>query len=982
MIVLVLGALGFAQSVKAQSAVPSSASIMDQVDRDTIDSLRAQADFYREQAQKEQRRAEDYKELEANARQYAKTARTKKDRDQWLQDAQERADKIKQLEASAQAYRARAEKQDRKADAMEQGLSERAAEQAAKDAAWEAEFNNLETRLAAEEALKRNDDSCQFRRATDLVGLWHYEGNEEADAFAIVQQNPDAVGLFNALELHNFDRKWSGTFNPDPDLPKTEPRLTFKYKPQPKEMNPEIPDWAQAAIDTKLEWEMEIWAECEGGATMPYALFYPGEVKWNEDSERVEIVGRGEARRLNFVPRTVMLADYVAGASIAIDVGGGHDPYVHPAEALTKRQRFSVQVRLPSAMAEEIGGSLDVTFKGLSNNDSDTITLTAGADRGKYHFVSYTHTDFITIADSNDFREADRNPQFFSIPWLLSQTGDRIDLDVENGESVQVSYKDLSFEIPVYNSWVQRGLVRYEEAAAQLTDVFSAIIAGPYSQAQKEAAHLRMRLIVNYRLLSGSDVLNDLHRYELGRVYFGTHSDGNGLVHLGDTKLKNGHQRPRDFRYKKGDDGLNAAQKGFIEGLTGESADIKSDTAGDDIAWVSELERQQVLSGLWNVSRRKREELIQTSYKNLSFALYQDVMAMTWFDDVYVVVSGKDAFNKKVKGWERVLAAVGLGSQAVLRVSSASSFYNRFYGDQRRRFGLPHPSQATFKAQGSKTAAPTPDALIEPKTPPKLSAAQHQQTFVRARPKTADDGPPVSCLFGAADDILDDLPRDPVTGRVLSFEEAIEALRQPVVTPQTAKYLKKRYPKSAKLVEDYSDTYKAQGKRPNCQAKTFEWILRKRTGKSLDEDELHRLIMSIGLAELEKNPKLPVAFGFGYVTGYPNWMIKEVAEQAFSFRVSEISGKMAARSRTRSFKVLLDGGASVKVSLDFGKNRYGKPLRHAVSIEGVDVNTKGFATKVRLFDPNVAGIIELPAKDFEKLFVFPSNNVSVVTIFR
>ncbi|MEW6665954.1 MAG: hypothetical protein AB1512_12130 [Thermodesulfobacteriota bacterium] len=934
-------------------------------------ALRQSAESRRKFAEKMKGQAEEYRELEANARRYAASSKDPKDREMWEKDARNRASKARQLEDDAAAELRKAQEEAAQALALEKGISEEEEGRSAGDAVPAPK----EPQVTAERQIAEPDRRCNFDSAGELLGLWYYEGREGDGCFAIVQEDPGMPTYANRLELHSRGRVWKGIFISDPGLPKDRPRLTFKYKPEAKEINPEVPEWARARIAGELEWELEVRAECDDGAVMPYAMFYPGEVVWEEGGGVVRIAGRGKARRLNFVPENNLLIEAGADSAIGVRIDPGRDPFIYPVEALIKHQRFHIVVRLPFDLAKEAGETITVELEGLTGGESDTVELQAGAFHGE-NPVNYTHPEPVTIADRTDMNEAPRNPPFLSLDWIFSNTGNRLDLDVENGEVIQIRFQDLTFEVPVYNTFYQRGNVRFVQGAERLRAIYNSVLLGPYTRDQKEAAHKRIRMLQNYQMLIDSDKLTDIHRYRLGELYMGSLS-GTGLVHLTDAQIAAAYTDPRDPIYRasnRTDDALNPVLQAYLEGLSGKDLSSQSHRAADDIVWTSETEKQKVLEALRSTSRSLRNELVEQTFKNLSFGMYQGLVATTGTEDVYLLMTGRDAFGRRVPDWQRLQAAIGLGSSVVLKLSAPralQSFSARRHGD---RIGLPKSAKATYRSigRGSTTAV---NRLADPDSPGTLKPAQKEHTYLHSREVPPERNVEPPCCASR--------PRGlPGSGaaRKLSTEEALAELDADPSFHPNAAYLQSSYPDSLRVVEDFGGSFRKQSSLPTCQAKTVEWIIKKRTGFEVGERELHRMITHLVDEELRANPNRTFfGRGYGIQKGYENWMIRRLGRM-FGMKVSEVPSGSNGRVSLRAIRAYLERGASVKAVLNLRGG--GMHAYHAVSIEAMEVNSRGFVTRVRFFDPNVSAVLELPARDFKDMLLDRDIGYGNVTVFQ
>lgn len=954
----------------------STPSIPPFADAATATGIRASASSHRAFGEKMQSQAKEYRELEANARRYAGTSQRTEDRVDWEKSANEHAANAQNLELRAAEELAKAAEEEAQANAIDAMLAKKNAPPPAPAPPQTTDNSPAPAAGSTQEA-----DACTLPMGS-LLGMWQYgEGSSgEGASFAIVQANPESAES-TALELHGGKRKWTGTFNRDPNLPRDKPRIVFTYKPQPKEMNSEIPDWARAKLDGQLEWQMEIHVECEDGAVMPFIKFFPGEVRWQEDgSETVEIIGRGKERRKDMVPDDSVLTESEAESAIGIQVGEGQDPFIHPAEALIKGQRFHVVVRLPADLAKEVGNTLTVEIEGQGRHNGDTVELTAAPSRKEGQPVNYNHTAAITIADNSD--ELPRKPQIMSLNWIFQNTGDRINLVADNEEVIRFKFRDLTFDVPIYNTWVQRGNVRFAQGADRLRIVFQSVIDGPYTQTQKDNARKRMRMLDNYAALIGSDKLTDVHRYRLGEVYLGDGGNSAGLVQMSDAQIGEAWEDPRGYHGHEEENEpevLNPLLQAYLEGLSGKDLSSQSHKAMDGIVWTSETESQKVDYAIRHTTRRLRNELLTETYKNMTFGMYQGIVSATGTEDIYLLATGKDAFGRRVPTWQRIQVAIGLGSGIVLKLAGPTAwqrFTDRLAGN---RVALPKKVKVTYRTVGTGQAAAL-DKLERPHTPKSLSAAQAEQTFLSSVEEPAGAGGGPQCGTRA---------RTAGAGNVLTREQAMRELQaglQEIFADdpafhQDAEYMQRSYPRSLTIKEDFSSSFQKQSMHlPTCQAKTVEWIIWKRTGFQIGEAEAHHIIDQLVNEELKVNPsRLQFGRGYGVVHGYENWMIRKFGRM-FGMKVSEVPGAMNRLTKLRAIKAWLDRGASVKAVLKLKDG--GIHALHAVSIEGMAVNSKGFVTRVRFFDPNVAAILELPAHEFAGMLLEQDLGYGAITVFQ
>ena len=162
-------------------------------------------------------------------------------------------------------------------------------------------------------------------------------------------------------------------------------------------------------------------------------------MQWPEDENDeapVKVIGEGLPRSFELEPITNVSVEELSRQKIEISLGGGHDPARNPVQSLTKSQSFSVKVTLPAEMAKEQGTTLEVSVKGLNDEeDEDTITLTGTRPSGLRPVV-YSHAKAVFINECDVFANAPRNPQFMSLQWIFGGEGDCLDIETENGDRV------------------------------------------------------------------------------------------------------------------------------------------------------------------------------------------------------------------------------------------------------------------------------------------------------------------------------------------------------------------------------------------------------------------------------------------------------------------------------------------------------------------------------------------------------------------
>ncbi len=632
-----------------------------------IELLQNDAEAARTQAGKAEERAEKYRELMNSALQNMSTATQPRDKEDWRKTADDRRVQVEKLGEEARTLRATAEAKDAEIAALRAEVGDKKNTAARKQEKFERDSKELAAREAAENA---GPDRSAVTVA-NVLGLWRAV-NDEDEPFAIVQQDPASKAYPHRLEAHTPRRVWKGDFhtNPAPG----DPQVLMTYKPKAEEMNPDIPEWARKKIEGELEWQLEI--EVAGTCGTPHltASFYPGEVKWREDGEGqkdgVWVEGKGRAREIDLAISIPDMSFYSYGSSRlylrpegprtskeSVGEEGGFDESFDTIDALTEGQRFHIDVILPPEMAQKQGETLRVNVK-AAGGDKTTVELRSGAMR-KGRSVIYTNTDAITIADPHDWNEEDHDPPFLSMNYIMGYQGARIDLSVDNAELVEFSYDGALQQVPVYKSWVQRGIASHQEAIERLRPFFGMVLADGKSTAeQKKEATMRLGMIANYERLMASPEIHDYIRNKIGDHYFNPHT---GIIGMTASQMQEaaetispteggGSNAYLDDRLRDGNNHHNPVFKGVV--------------------WMTPLEKITVEKMVVQARSDYRDIALDELPRAITFALYATVAGLSGAGDLYTIRTGEDIFGKKVPGWQRIMSAVSLVSGQVITFSA------------------------------------------------------------------------------------------------------------------------------------------------------------------------------------------------------------------------------------------------------------------------------------------------------------------------
>lgn len=618
---------------------------IEQVESEIASDLR-QVDTVRKQAQQ-------YRDLAASAEQNAAESAQPQDKQSWLDSAKQRRDRAEQLEQDAQKLQERVAEKQAKIDQLKQQFDERR-EASERREATDRKFQDQQKKKAAEAAA-----ATPVRRppVEEILGLWRDENDEP---LAIVQQDPGNAAYPHRLEAHSVQRKWTGHYHSEGS---GEPMVTLSYKPTAEEINPEVPEWARKKTAGQLEWKLEIEPGGTCGTPSLTATFYPGEVKWREDGEGAEngawIAGKGKPREIPLTASQPDMAFYSYGSpTLYLRPPGEFDRNFDTIDGLIEAQLFHVEVILPPELAEDEGETLDVTVKGLSGAGTDTFELRRGAVRVGRSVV-YAHYDPVAIAVPTDPGVRDLRPAFLSVDYFLNLTGNRLDLKPSNAEMIEFSYAKAVQTVPIYRSWVQRGIARHQEAVQRLRPFFAAVVADPSStREQKEAATKRLNMIRNYERIFESEKIHDYVRYQLGEHYLRPFG---GLVSMSDGAIAANAELAHTW--------ISAGN--LYSPLTDKERDGRNNPSGryENVAWTSRYEMATTQQIVANARKDYQDVAVSELSKAVLFAMYSGVASASGAGDAVTLFGGMDIFGKPVAPWQRVMAAIGMVSSNLLQVT-------------------------------------------------------------------------------------------------------------------------------------------------------------------------------------------------------------------------------------------------------------------------------------------------------------------------
>ena len=569
--------------------------------------------------------------------------------------------------------------------------------------AYERDFSTTpeEAERSAEETIQQAENTANPRREIGrftrdmLLKVWEADARNEgydAGLFAITQESPDFEQYQNRLLLYgDNNRIWKGTFHTENETD-AEGLATFKYIPKADEINPEIPNWARQEIAGKLEWKIVLQQDGTHGTPRLKVQYYPGEVEWDEEAiegqeKSAYVSGEGEPREFIYSPIVHQVTTGIYGApevDIYLDRSEKNDPRL--LEGLLKRQKFFIFVKLPPDLAKKHGDKISVKIKG-ELGDETSIELKAGRKDPLNNMTPYKHYTPVAFGDIGDSSLEDYKPMTGSVNWIMGKVwgneenhpGSRLPLSITSGEHVSISWGGSSYTIPVYDTWIQRGIARQLSAYQKLKGFFTMITeSNQTSDFAKKDARFRLQLLNNYKAIMNSEEAHDLIRYHIGEKYLGSAFAESGMF---DARML-----AKDY------DSIAATKTPVIHGLVGQSEWHLTNTAergglnywekfGYDVyklpepgkqngipdrkgyfknvEWAHPLEKAIIEISAYNTNEELWDKLWDEIPLAIGYAMYTGIASASNMDTLYMYVFGENIMGQKVQEWEKRTAGVG-----------------------------------------------------------------------------------------------------------------------------------------------------------------------------------------------------------------------------------------------------------------------------------------------------------------------------------
>jgi len=892
----------------------------------------------RAHAARRQDQANQWRDMADRARQRAEDSASPADRDSWLRDAEDYDRRADEAERDAAETKDRAAEADSGAAALREGTG--------------AETQPSE----AEGTGTREEDEDRDRppvKVEDVLGTWR-QGDSDTP-FVILPRDADFEAYKNRLEAHTGNRIWKGEFEPfdEGDIRRyNDARLTFTYTPTADEMNAKVPMWARKAVEGDLQWKIELDEAGTCGTPMFTGFWWPGEIRWREGKNggagEARVTGKGAPVRVNLSAANDFKIEPNPSAIVIVGLPNGPDPWEEPVVSLAKGQLFFVEVRAPPSLAEKMGGAVSVTIAGKSGGDSTKLRLSR-MKIDNHGWVTYGREPF-AIGDKiyEDALGGEIEPTPLSMSWIMQWAsgtkGRRLDLSVENEETVEVKYEDIATSFTIYNTWVQQGLARFEVAREQLLTLnFSALLDSKRSRLQKEVAHRRLMMIKNLSAMLGNDKLHDFQKFRLAELYLGRIVDQErqsgpgtigGIVNMTDKRIL----KPYNDMYLQMSAGVGLGRR--LKGPISEYMSIGArHKLGwyDGVIWTSLYELYQVEAVLYRARDDKRAEAYREIPLALSYTAYDVVVNQTNWDRAYFFLYQKDHFGKKMT-WAEFLAGEFVGGvlNKTTKSFAPSSKQKRLNSTKRRDL--------------EKLDVPAKNPAKPPKTVPE-PAQQRLRDLGGKNKKTKK--PPARCAAPPGVDTFD--------------VELGDSLKWAQNLSQRTEAAKEWYGSTYKVNEDLAPQRPPQ-QFGMCVPQTGDYIAGKHDGASFNEMRnlylmtYNRIIDPKKLIAV-KNPET------GKITKQHrlNYGFHDDAAEAY-LRMRGAETVIVTHKDSNPRNLTLEDIARLKDEkhdvMAFIRPRGKSEDLHAVAITGFKRNAKGEITEVEFFDSAYSVIGEVSACEF------------------
>ena len=954
--------------------------------RNEIESLEDDISRWKSEASTIEDRAKRYEKLADDAKEQIKQSTHQADKNHWQDTVDQRLQRAKNLRQDAAQILKQVKSKETELSFLRKKLKNQE-EIVDRDNAERQTIPDTKTAFSILEEKKGN----KKRFPIDLlVGAW--ESMDDKDLFVIVPQNPDDDLYAGRMEAHTENRVWEGRYHPEGEIDAPS-MMTFTYKPKAEEINKDIPKWAREQIEGELEWTLELHQAGTWGTPRFEVKFFPGEVEWNEkalvkDGKNAWVTGKGTPRNINYKKVYSDVYSQTYGApEIFIRMPGETDPQKNHVEAIIKIQPFFIDVVLPADMAKEQGKHLTVEVENIDTGDTTTLDLKAGVSR-KSHSVHYTHDTSVLLARFSDTRVDEYKAPKFSWNWLTGNMspGKRLDLSIEDGQSVAFKFKGAEASAPFYNSWFQRGIARHVEAVPKMRAT-NAYIAGNSSalyhpEVRKEATR-KLTMIKNYESIVLNADLHDRELYAVGEKYFGLKGSYTGLIDLSSAQIKqltymnegsymNKYMTGNDvMEKKKGDqkDKKNSApEEKMRNGLTDKTRDGNNEghAAFKNVVWTSQYERALIRSAVDRAEKEARDDAVKELPLAIAYAMYTGIASASNADAAYLWIFGEDLQGKKAGYGERLggAASLFLGQLVSMKMPTMMTMPNTNI----KTVGMPKRLSAKSARIGRRVHFKEQMKLKQSAALRKLDKNIKSISDGQLKHIISDANLPI----GPSGKVKDwNTPRKNIASKnVKKFEDLNTALPPPKSAPPPTPSLdnvkatyqknqyevlqtsaKKAYGDSVKT----SEPYLAPQETNMCNCRQADPAFKKYLKRTFTDKELFKIMVEYDI--IHPPMTSPLEFGVS------DLQVMQLMHK-MGFEVKHIPSQKAMPPEV--VDQFLKAGWHVRDVVK-PKGQIGEEFTHAVQVQNFKRNAKGDIEDIEFYDSAYGAKQTMPYEDYKKV---------------
>lgn len=463
-------------------------------------------------------------------------------------------------------------------------------------------------------------------RAEDLFGKWRSEADGSVIEIGLIEKESKGIVV-------KGKHVWAGSYDGK--------KLEVIRKVAADEMDDKAPPWAreEVAKQQTLYWKLELAPALECGELKLAGKWFRGELSWREEKDSKGVVKR-EAHSGGKYVNPVDINYTRVGPGDEDDSGWVSEPVlmirsqVRPVseaipDSLFAKEPFTVELRLPKALAAKKGGKVVVTLKSRKGADSTTLELKENGGTG---FTRFDNLFPVTLAAGSEY-----------------DTFQHKMLSIEKEDVIEFSAEGVTAEVRVFQTQIAQAVDR---AKSRLDDLYS------YNSGLKESRDLTAadKKVVDTKLRIIDNARRVIQLKDNSYVQFSVAKEH--LYYLLDPLKWKNPQIPIKVKFVNGEP----------------IPELMEDPGLPGVKYGSQPEKDVVTRGIEN----GKVDALQSMVKALSLIscdLILFAISTTGADQFVILVFGISPTGEPVDLTGRVLAGISLGSQVLLTGSLAARQY-------------------------------------------------------------------------------------------------------------------------------------------------------------------------------------------------------------------------------------------------------------------------------------------------------------------